>query len=124
MVAAVNNLSDQAKSLVDYMQESIMPEFEKFVDEGAQYRENASYVENVMNDFSQKTDSLKDVVSEIAESITTISSAIDEGVKGVSGAADSTQSLVSDMDNISTKMDENTRIANDLQNETSVFKVL
>lgn len=124
VITAVNNLAEQANGLVVYMQESILPEFEKFVSEGSKYKDNATYIENVMEEFSQKTDSLKDVVSEIAGSINTISSAIDEGVLGVSGAAESTQSLVYDMDNITGKMDENTKIANDLQVETSVFKVL
>jgi len=124
VVSAVNNLAEQANGLVNYMQDSILPEFEKFVSEGAKYKENASYIESVMNDFNAKTDSLKDVVVEIAGSISTISSAIDDGVQGVTGAAESTQSLVNDMDNITEKMDENTKIANDLASETSVFKVL
>lgn len=124
VLAAVHNLAEKSNELVDYMQASILPEFEKFVSEGLKYKENATYVESVMTDFTAKTDSLKDVVSEIAESINTISAAIDDGVQGVNGAAESTQSLVYDMENITGKMDENTRIANDLQSETSVFKVL
>ena len=50
--------------------------------------------------------------------------AIDEGVRGVAGAAESTQTLVYDMDNISDRMDVNQRIAGDLQKETAIFKNL
>ena len=45
-------------------------------------------------------------------------------LEGVSGAAESTQALVFDMDNISQRMDENQRIAGDLQQETAIFKNL
>ena len=121
VTAAVHNLSTHANSLVEYMQDSILPEFEKFVQEGGEYKENATYIESTMNDFNLQTDNLKGVVSDIAASINTISAAISEGVKGVSGAAESTQTLVYDMDNISLRMDENQRIAGDLQKETSIF---
>ena len=47
--------------------------------------------------------------------------AIDEGVKGVSSAAESTQTLVSDMDNITKRMDENQRIVSELDDETAIF---
>lgn len=77
-----------------------------------------------MDEFSHKTDILKDAVSEIVASIDAITSAIADGVEGVSGAAESTQALVFDMDNISQRMDENQRIAGDLQQETAIFKNL
>ena len=51
-------------------------------------------------------------------------SAIEEGVKGVSSAADSTQVLVGDMEDITRHMDENQHIAADLKRETEVFKKL
>ena len=76
---------------------------------------------NVMNEFAEKTDELKVVMDEIAGSLNTITAAIDEGVNGVTGAAESTQVLVEDMDNISKRMDENFEIAGDLKKETSVF---
>lgn len=124
VTAAVHNLAENANSLVVFMQDSILPEFEKFVDEGAQYKENATYIEQSMNDFTNKTDQLKLVVSEIASSINAISSAIDDGVEGVTGTAERTQNLVYDMDNISQRMDENQKIAGDLMQETSIFTKL
>lgn len=118
---AVHNLSDNADNLVGYMKESILPEFAVFVEGGAQYRENATYIESVMNEFTEKTDALKNEVDSIAESISNITHAIEEGAKGVNGAAQSTQTLVADMDNINEKMNENREIASALQKETDVF---
>ncbi|MDE7429521.1 MAG: methyl-accepting chemotaxis protein [Lachnospiraceae bacterium] len=122
VIHAVHNLADNANNLVEYMKESILPEFDNFVKSGAQYRENATYIESVMNGFTVKTDSLKSAVDEIAASIGTITTAIDEGARGVTGAAESTQVLVMDMENISNRMDESQEIAAALQKETNVFK--
>ncbi len=119
---AVHNLARNANNLVLYLNESILPELGNFVQSGVQYRENASYIENVMNEFTDKTDRLKHTMDEIASSINSITQAIDEGAKGVSGAAESTQVLVRDMETISNQMMENQRIADTLETGTSIFE--
>lgn len=111
VVAAVNNLSDNANELVGYIQNAILPEFEAFVESGVKYRDNASYIENAMQEFTAKTDMLKKNIDEIALSISAITTAVDEGAEGINGAAKSTQNLVEDIVNISDKMNENKVIA-------------
>lgn len=124
VITAVHNLADNANGLVEYMNEKILPEFQKFVESGGVYHDKATFIEGVMADFEAKTDSLQNSMDEIANSVNTISHAIEEGVSGVVSAADSTQVLVSDMDKISKKMDENFAIAEGLKKETSVFTKL
>ena len=124
VITAVHNLADNANGLVEYMNEKILPESQKFVESGGAYHDKATFIEGVMADFEAKTDSLQNSMDEIANSVNTISHAIEEGVSGVVSAADSTQVLVSDMDKISKKMDENFAIAEGLKKETSVFTKL
>ena len=124
VITAVHNLADNANGLEEYMNEKILPEFQKFVESGGAYHDKATFIEGVMADFEAKTDSLQNSMDEIANSVNTISHAIEEGVSGVVSAADSTQVLVSDMDKISKKMDENFAIAEGLKKETSVFTKL
>ncbi len=124
VTAAVHNLAENANDLVEYMNARILPEFEKFVASGSAYHDKASYIEAVMEEFKARTDSLQQSMESIAESVNTISHAIEDGVNGVVSTADSTQVLVSDMDRISRKMDENFAIADGLRKETSVFTKL
>lgn len=121
VVAAVNNLSDNANNLVSYLQQTILPEFQTFVDGGVKYKENASYIENAMDKFVEKTDVLKKNMDEIAHSINTITTVVDDGAAGVNNAAISTQDLVEDIVNISNKMIENKGIAQNLKNSTNIF---
>ena len=121
VVAAVNNLSDNANNLVSYLQQTILPEFQTFVDGGVKYKENASYIENAMDEFVEKTDVLKKNMDEIAHSINTITTVVDDGAAGVNNAAISTQDLVEDIVNISNKMVENKGIAQNLKNSTNIF---
>ncbi len=121
---AVHNLAEHAENLVSYMKSSILPEFQNFVTVGNEYKENATYIEEVMRNFAEKTDTLKESVSEIARSIQTISLAIDDGVSGVNGTAENMQVLATDMERIHKQMDENKGIALQLKKETSIFKQL
>lgn len=118
---AVHNLADHSQSLVNYMRDSILPEFRDFVDDGGRYKNNATYIENMMTEFAASTADLQQSAKEIADSIGSISNSISEGAQGVTGAANSTQTLVNDMDSITQRMDENQKIAKNLKDETSVF---
>lgn len=118
---AVHNLSEHANNLVIYMNDEILPVFEKFVGSGEQYKEEAEYIENVMDDFTKRTGELKGVINEIAGSLNAITSAIEDGVNGVNGVADSTQVLVTDMTNIASRMNQNQEIAGELKDETAIF---
>lgn len=121
VTTAVHNLAENANGLVKYMNDAILPEFEGFVRSGGEYRKKAAFIEEVMNEFVEKTDLLKQTMENIADSINTIANAIEEGVNGVSSAADSTQGLVGDMEDITHHMDDNQSIAASLKQETEIF---
>jgi len=121
IVEAVHNLASHANDLIEYLNNSILHDFEDFVTAGGEYKQNATYIENVMDQFEMRTDALKNSVSEIANSIDSISSAIDEGTNGVASTADSVQELAADIENISKQIEDNREIAGTLKKETEVF---
>lgn len=118
---AVHNLADHANDLVAYMNENILPEFEGFVRSGEEYKKNATFIQDTMEDFAKMTDNLQRTMESIAQSIDAITTSIQEGVDGVNQTADSTQILLEDMNKISSKMDDNQTIASTLKQETEVF---
>lgn len=118
---AVHNLADHANDLVAYMNENILPEFEGFVRSGEEYKKNATFIQDTMEDFAKMTDNLQRTMESIAQSIDAITTSIQEGVDGVNQTADSTQVLLEDMNKISSKMDDNQTIASTLKQETEVF---
>ena len=121
IVEAVHNLAFHANDLIDYLNNSILHDFEDFVKAGGEYKQNATYIENVMEQFTMRTDALKNSVSEIANSMDSISTAIDEGTNGVASTADSVQELATDIENISKEIEDNREIASTLKKETEVF---
>ena len=118
---AVYHLSQSAQNLVDYMDQSILKEFEEFVEAGSQYRKDASYIENVMDEFNDKTMRLQNSMTEIADSIGSITKAMDDSAAGVTGVADSARSLAADMEDITGRMDINQQIVTELRGQTDML---
>ena len=121
VTAAVYNLAENAQHLIDYMNQSVLTEFQVFIQSGSQYKEDAAYIRHAMDEFQEETENLKGSMSEIADSIGTITNAIDEGADGIAGVADSTRSLVNDMEDITQRMGTNQKVVTELEKETVVF---
>ena len=114
---AVYNLSENAHNLVEYLNHSILTEFQAFVQIGSQYQNDAAYVEHAMDTYNEKVNGLHAAIAEIVEAIGTITNAIDGGVVGITGVADSTQSLVGDMADIAGRMGINQEVVSELNKE-------
>ncbi len=118
---AVYNLSESSQNLVNYIEESILKEFLSFVACGQQYQNDAAYIRQTMDAFNGSTERLKSSMAEIVASIETITKAIDDGALGISGVAGSAQNLVTDMSEITNRMDINHKVAAELEKETTAF---
>lgn len=118
---AVYELSGNAQELVDYLNQSILTEFQEFIHSGKQYQEDAAYIERSIAQFNSQAVRLQDSMEEIAASIETITQSIGESATGVTGVADSTRSLAEDMRDITGRMDKNQEIVEELQKQTEVF---
>ncbi len=118
---AVYNLSKHSQDMADYLSETILMEFQEFVRSGRQYKEDAEYVKERIDAFNSRTDRLRNSMTEIADSIGSITKAIDDGASGITGVADSTKSLVEDMTDITDRMDTNREIVEELKKQMEVF---
>ena len=118
---AVHNLSAHSKDMADYLSETILTEFQEFVHSGKQYKEEADYVKEMIDAFNSRTDRLRHSMTEIADSIESITKAIDEGATGITGVAGSTKDLVEDMADITGRMNTNREIVEDLKKQMAVF---
>lgn len=118
---AVHNLSKHSQDMADYLSETILTEFQEFVNSGRQYKEDDDYVKEVIDAFNSRTDRLRNSMTEIADSIESITKAIDDGAAGINGVADSTKSLVGDMADITGRMDTNREIVEELKKQMEVF---
>ena len=58
VIAAVNELSDNSNQMVEYIDNTILPDYDGFVDSGRQYNQDSIYVNNEMLMFVKETDEI------------------------------------------------------------------
>lgn len=121
VTSAVYNLSENAQHLIDYMSQSVLTQFQAFIQSGSQYKEDAAYIRRTMDEFHERTERLKHSMADIADSIGTITKSIDEGAGGIAGVAGNTRNLAADMEDITKRMGVNQEVVANLEKETAVF---
>lgn len=121
VLKAVTELAKNSKIIVDYINETVLPDYDGYVDSGKQYSEDAKTINDAMNDFNEKTDHLREVMADLNVAMRDISTAIDESAKGISTAASEAGGLVEEMGLVAAAMEDNTRVAGALEEQTARF---
>jgi len=121
VVIAVKELIDSSDSIVKYINETILPDYEGFVDAGKQYNEDAVYVNKVVSQFSEMSVQLEMLIKSITESISGIATSVDESADGISAAASNTNALVREITQVTDAMNNNKDIANSLNQQAEQF---
>lgn len=121
VTAAVHELVRNSDDIVKYINETILPDYDGFVQSGRQYRQDAVHVNEIVTRFNDMAGSLRMIVTEITEAIRGISLAIDESANAVTTAAMNSNDLVEEISQISKQMEENSTISIQLKHESDRF---
>lgn len=121
VIVAVKDLIASSDSIVKYINENILPDYDGFVNAGKQYSEDAEHVNEVVTWFNGMAEELQRLVENINYSINGISTAVDESTKRVSEVAMNTNDLVREITQVTEAMDDNKKIAVSLNSQTENF---
>ena len=121
VVVAVNELVESANTIVEYINENILADYDQFVNAGKQYNQDAIYVNEIVERFNTMSMDLRKLVGTITASIGGINLAVEESSKGTANVAVNTSNLVKDIEEISTAMTDNQQVAGELTREAERF---
>ncbi|MCI8300905.1 MAG: methyl-accepting chemotaxis protein [Lachnospiraceae bacterium] len=121
VIEAVNALIDSADSIVKYINENVLPDYEGFVNAGRQYNQDAQHVNDIVTQFNEMSVDLKRLMESITESVNGINTAVGESAKGATNVAVNTSDLVKDISEIAEAMDDNQKVAGTLTDEAERF---
>lgn len=122
VTSAVYQLIDNSNKIIKYIEETILADYDSFVQAGAQYDEDACYISETMQEFAEKTEKLKELMKNTVESIEGISSGVEQSANAVTSSAVSTSQLVEQMNSIDKEMSESRNTVGELKAQTDVFK--
>lgn len=122
VIAAVQNLSEHANTMVEYIDSTILPDYDSFVASGRQYLEDAKYVNGTMNDCTNKTEQLQRIISELVESMDGIAASVGESANGISKSSANTTEMVTEIMNINKEAGFNIEIVAQLKERADAFR--
>lgn len=120
---AVNNLSDSASSLLDYVNTDVASSFNNFLKVTDAYKDDAIFVDEIITDFSATAEELLASVEGILVSVNEVASAATDGAVGTGEIAEKIALITNEASEV-TKNVEKTKDSSDLlKNEISRFKI-
>ncbi len=118
---AVKDLIENSDAIVEYVNDSVLPDYDSFVDSGKQYRNDAAHVNEVVGQFNDMAENISQLVGSITDAVNGIALAVEESTNGVTTAAMNTNDLVKEINQINEQMEHNSQIAGDLKAEADRF---
>ena len=122
VIATVRELTNQANNLVSYIQDTILPDYDNFVNAGTQYNNDANHVNEIVNRFHAMSDELSKQSESVQRYADSISTAVHESSEGIQNAASSTENLAREITNVSEKIVKNKEVASLLEKEAERFR--
>lgn len=121
VVQTVNKLIENSDTMIKYISDNILPDYDGFVQAGKQYNEDAVHINETVESFNHMSAELKELIDNITDAIEGINQAVDESANGVTTAAMNTSDLVRDISDIETAMEDNKSVAGELSSEADRF---
>lgn len=121
VIEAVNDLILESNHIMEYINQSVIKDYQAFAESGERYREDAVCVDMFMNKCADDADIVLRNITEIAESIESISGAVDESASGVNSVTQNLEQLVESFALVNEEMKQNSKVAKNLIETTNRF---
>lgn len=121
VIQAVERLVASSKTITDYVSETILPDYDSFVESGESYSQDAVHINQTMEDYAQKLETMQHIFGKVLGDINNVTHAVQESADGISGAAIDVDSLASSITVVSQEMEDNSAVAKQLKAEADNF---
>ncbi|WP_022766140.1 methyl-accepting chemotaxis protein [Butyrivibrio sp. XPD2006] len=118
---AVQDLSNNAIEVVDFINSTVIADYEAFVETGEKYENTAEIMNEILAGFTEKADSLDNTMHSMADSIITITDSVEESTQAISLSASNSTEIVGEIQEIGEAMDNNNQVTNKLSDSTRKF---
>lgn len=124
MTQAVGELAKNANEMLNFIDSTVLVDYDKFVGIANEYHDDADSMDNMLGEFNDSSKELEATISQMTEGIDGINTAVDENAQGVTIVADNTSQLVELLAGIRGLAENNKKISDELKMEVQQFKNL
>jgi len=119
---AVNALAGNANEMLNFIDGTVLGDYDKLVDVASQYYADADTLDEMMDVIDNKSTEIESNITTINEGIDGINTAVDESAQGVTQVADNASQLVEMLGSIRNDAESNQEISDELSSEVAQFK--
>lgn len=123
VISAVNGLSDEAQTLLKFVNDTTLAGFENLAKTSEEYQQSAERISEMMERFADASSQIQSSIDQIRESTESVNTAVEDAAKGVSTAAEKSVEMSDNMSKIDVDAAESNEISNQLKNEVGKFKL-
>ena len=118
---AVALLSQNADEILQYIDETVLNDYEQFVGYSEQYYQDAESMREILGEFQQNSQNLSSTLTEVSTSVDNVNRAVSESSSGITMVADEATKLSCSMSDIREEAEKNNRISDSLKDEVEKF---
>lgn len=123
VIASVENLAKNAESVLGFLEEKVMEDYEAMSDAGDRYYRDADLVNSLMAEFRRESAELSEAIGSMTKSIQEISLANTDASAGIATVAESTMDISAKSDFIKTLSDATKENAQEIQMQIEYFHI-
>ncbi|SCX97324.1 methyl-accepting chemotaxis protein [Butyrivibrio sp. INlla14] len=118
---AVTSLATNANQVLEFINTTVLADYDAFVDTGEKYEETARLINEMLDGISTQSQSLNTIMGEMADSVTSISESVEQASEAINQSAEHSQDIVDEISGISSAMDTNNDVTEKLNDSTRQF---
>ena len=122
VTASVNSLAENANKMLDFINDVVVPDYDKLVDTGNQYNSDANEFGHILGEFEDSAIKLHETMQDVKSLIGNISVTISECSDGINMAAENTSDLTAGMSDIQSEVLKTQDSADKLVGNIDMFK--
>ncbi|MFA6308557.1 MAG: methyl-accepting chemotaxis protein [Clostridia bacterium] len=120
--SSISNLAESSGEMLDFIENSVNPDYDKFIKLGEQYNSDARDFNKMMLDFSKTSQNLKSSISEISTAIDEVSTSTNSCAESVENITLKTSSINERIDEVRTNTRNNSESSEKLKDLIDKFK--
>lgn len=121
VVISVSELTQDAETLINYINGKVLPDYEGFVVSGHEYNEGSENINVIMEKLSEHICILQETINQVTDNVVDISKTVEQGAVGVLNAAMDTEKLVNELNEVSKEINQSNIAVENLDRETDRF---
>ena len=121
---AVKALSDNAMDVLDFINHTVLADYDVFEETGNKYENTASVIEKMLLGFADQVDDLNRIMGEMENSVVSITTAVEESSSAINLSAVNSTEIVEEIQGISDAMERNNDVTGQLSSSTQRFVYL